>query len=76
MKKNAKRVSEAMNNIRTLVLRTEKNLNVKKASLSAQKRDYGETVKKMTREMKNQNPFADDNTYKSYDNVEIYDETL
>lgn len=74
--KNAKRVSEAMNNIRTLVLTTEKNLNVKKASSGAQKRDYRETVKKMTKEMKNQNPFADDNKYKSYENFEIYDETL
>lgn len=74
--KNAKRISEAMNNIRTLVLTTENNLSIKKPSSGSQKRDYRDTAKKITKEMKNQNPFVDDNTYKPYENFEYFSDTL
>jgi len=74
--KNAKRVAEAMNNIRHLVMTTEKNLDIKKSTSGKQKRDYTETVKKLVKEMKNQNPFVQDQAYKSYESFEYFDDSL
>lgn len=73
---NAKRIAQAMNNIRELVMNTEQNLEIKRPSSCGQKRDYRGTVKKVAGEMKNQNPFVDDNTYKSYENFEYFSENL
>uniref|UniRef100_A0A7M5X9F2 Uncharacterized protein n=4 Tax=Clytia hemisphaerica TaxID=252671 RepID=A0A7M5X9F2_9CNID len=65
-----------MNNIRELVIKTEQNLDIKKSSTGKQKRDYSDTVKKLAHEMKNQNPFVNDETYKSYESFEYFDDTL
>ena len=65
-----------MNNLRQLVMTTEANLGINKPNSGKQKRDYKDTVKKLAKEMKKQNPFVDDKVYKSYENFEYFDDAL
>jgi len=74
--KNAKRISEAMNNIRTLVLNTEINLEINRIKSGGRNRDYRETVRILVKELKENNPFVEDGTYKYYESFEYFEEGI
>ena len=50
--KNAKRIAESMNNIKTLVENTEENLEINKRGSGKSKHDSRETIKTLIKELK------------------------
>ena len=50
--KNAKRIAESMNNIKTLVENTEENLEINKRGSGKNKHDSRETIKTLIKELK------------------------
>ena len=74
--KNAQRVAESMNNIRTLVQNTEKNLEINHNGSGKNKYDNREMVKTLVKEASKDNPFIEDNRYKSYQSFEYFEEQI
>ena len=74
--KNAQRVAEAMNNIRTLIQNTENNLDIRINKSGKNSYDNREIVKTLIKEMSNENPFIDGGNYKTYEAFEYFDEKI